>query len=273
MCAVQARVNRRTDYDLYPTTDGKPMAETEVHRVQMNDLIFSLTTLLANEPRVYVGGNMMMYYTPGNGREHVSADVFATFDVERGIRERWMTWEEGGLFADVVFEISSPSTIKEDLGKKMRLYARLGVSEYYLYDPQRNNRPPLAGYRLVDGQYEPMTRLVGVEGYRSEALGTELRVIGPWLRIIDPATGAPLLIPAELATARDEAEAARDEAESARDEAESARSTAETRADGEAIARREAESAKQATDAVLRQALEEVARLRLALEQRGESGN
>jgi Uma2 family endonuclease len=225
----------------------------------MNDLIFSLTTLLANEPRVYVGGNMMMYYTPGNGREHVSADVFAVFDVERGVRERWMTWEEGGLFADVVFEISSPSTIKEDLGKKMRLYARLGVGEYYLYDPQRNNRPPLAGYRLVDGQYEPITRLVGVEGYRSEVLGTELRVIGQWLRIIDPATGAPLPIPAELAAARDEAEVGR--------------RAAEERAFTEASARQAVESAKQHTDAALRQALEEIARLRLALEQRGGSGN
>jgi len=266
MCAVQARLERRNDYALYPTSDGKPMAETEVHRVQMNDLIFSLNTLLADEPRVYVGGNMMMYYTPGNGREHVSADVFATFAVERGMRERWMTWEEGGLFADVVFEISSPSTIKEDLGKKMRLYARLGVGEYYLYDPQRNNRPPFAGYRLVDGQYEPMTRLVGVEGYRSEALGAELRVIGPWLRIIDPVTGAPAPVPAELAAARDQAEAARAHAEAAR-------SGAEARAFAEAGARREAESEKQHADTALRHALEEVARLRLALEQRGERGN
>ncbi len=259
MRAVQARVERRNDYDLYPTSDGKPMAETEVHRVQMNDLIFSLNALLADEPRVYVGGNMMMYYTPGNGREHVSADVFVTFDVERGIRERWMTWDEGGLFADVVFEISSPSTFKEDLGKKMRLYARLGVGEYYLYDPQRNNRPPLAGYRLMDGQYEPMTRLVGVEGYRSDMLGAELRVIGPWLRIIDPATGAPVPVPVELAAARDKAEAAR--------------LAAEERAFAEATARREVESARQETDVALRQALEEVARLRLALQQRGESGN
>jgi hypothetical protein len=165
-----------------------------------------------------------------------------------------------------VFEISSPSTIKEDLGKKMRLYARLGVGEYYLYDPQRNNRPPLAGYRLIDGQYEPMTRLVGVEGYRSEMLGTELRVIGPWLRIIDPATGVPVPIPAELAAARDEAEAARHHAEAAR-------LAAEERAFAEATARREVESAKQDSDAALRQALEEVTRLRLALEQRGERGS
>ena len=210
---MYARARTAIDYATYPTSDGKPMAETEVHRVQMQDSIFSLGILLANEPRVYVGGNMLMYYHYGYGRDHVSADVFVTFGVERGIRECWMTWEEEGRFADVVFEISSPSTIKEDLGKKMRLYAQLGVTEYYLYDPQRNNKPPLAGYRLVDGEYQPMIRLLGVEGYRSEVLGTELRVIGSWLRIIDPSSGAPIPIPAELETLRAEAEAARAQAE------------------------------------------------------------
>ncbi|MGH2344240.1 MAG: Uma2 family endonuclease, partial [Chloroflexota bacterium] len=234
--------------------------------VQMNDLIFSLNSLLAHEPRMYAGGNMLMYYTPGNGWDHVSADVFVTFDVARGIRECWKTWEEGGRFADVVFAISSPSTIKEDLGKKMRLYAQLNVHEYYLYDPQRNNQPPLAAYRLVDGQYKLMARLVGVEGYRSDMLGTEVRVIGPWLRVIDPLSGAPVLIPAEL-------EAARDQAESARDQAQAARVAAEARAADEARARREVENAKDAADAALRQALEEVTRLRSALERQSERGS
>jgi Uma2 family endonuclease len=276
---VFARVRAPIDYAMYPTSDGKPMAESEVHRIQMNDLIFNCVNLLADEPDVYVGGNMLMYYHEGYGRDHVSADVFVTFGVERGIRECWMTWEENGRFADVVFEISSPSTIKEDLGKKMRLYAQLGVTEYYLYDPQRNNKPPLAGYRLVDGAYQPMTRLVGVEGYSSEVLGAELRVVNARLRVIDPATGEPLLVPAELEVVRARAEAARKAAEErARQEA-AARKAAEARAEQEAAAhhaaelraaheaaaRQAAEDARQATDTALRQALEEIARLRAPL--------
>src|SRR6185437_5718709 len=243
-CAMYARARTAIDYATYPTSDGKPMAETEVHRVQMQDSIFSLGILLAAEPEVYVGGNMLMYYHEGYGRDHVSADVFVTFGVERGVRECWLTWEEGGRFADVVFEISSPSTIKEDLGKKMRLYAQLGVSEYYLYDPQRNNQPPLAGYRLVEGVYQPMTRLGGVEGYKSEVLGAELQVIGSWLRIIDPSSGVPIPIPAELQAARAKAEAERDQAESARAQAE----------------------------AELRQEREEILRLRRLLEEREGQG-
>ena len=276
-----ARIRAPIDYSMYPTSDGKPMAETEVHRIQMNDLIFACTNLLADEPDVYVGGNMLMYYHEGYGCDHVSADVFATFGVERGIRECWMTWEEGGRFADLVFEISSPSTIKEDLGKKMRLYTQLGVTEYYLYDPQRNNQPPLAGYRLVDGVYQPMTRLVGVEGYKSEVLGAELHVIGARLRVIDPATGELMPVPSELEVVRARAEAAREQAEAARKAAEERaeyaaaahyaademRHAAEQRAANEAAARQAAEEARQATEAALRQAMEEIARLRAAADQ------
>ncbi|MGH2409758.1 MAG: Uma2 family endonuclease [Chloroflexota bacterium] len=276
-----ARVRAPIDYTMYPVSDGKPMAESEVHRVQMNDLIFTCVNLLADEPEVYVGGNMLMYYHEGSGRDHVSADVFVTFGVERWIRECWMTWEEHGRFADLVFEISSPSTIKEDLGKKMRLYAQLGVIEYYLYDPRRENQPPLAGYRLVEGAYQPMTRLVGVEGYYSEVLGAELRVVNGRLRVIDPATGEPLLVPSELDAVRARAEAARELAEAAwkaaeeRAEYETAahtaaderRQAAEQRAAHEAASRQAAEDARQATEAALREALEEIARLRAAAEQ------
>ena len=228
------------DFSTFPTGDGEPMGETPIHRRQMSDLIFALETLTAAVERVYVGGNMLMYYNPDSGWDHVSADVFVTFGVERRERDAYKTWEEGGKFADVVFEISSPSTIDEDLGKKQRLYARLGVSEYYLYDPQQQVQPSLQAFRLVEGAYIPMLPLHD-GGYYSELLGTELRVIGRWLRVIDPATGKPIPIPAELdALVREE---------------EQARQQAEARAEREAQARQEAEAA-------LREALAELARLR-----------
>jgi len=238
------------------------MAETETHRVQMNDLIFALDTLVAAVDRVYVGGNMLMYYNPASGLDHVSADVFVTFGVARGVRQKWETWREGGVFADVVFEISSPSTIREDLGQKMAKYAALGVKEYYLYDPLKDLNPYLRGFKLVSGHYEPLAQLSGSMGYRSPMLGTTLRVIGNWLRVIDPESGEPLLIPAELAAARREAEEraayqterARHESERAIGEAQRAHREAQ-RADREALARQDAEAA-------LREALAELARLR-----------
>jgi hypothetical protein len=49
--------------------------------------------------------------------------------------------------------------------------------------------------------------------YYSPLLGTELRVIGQWLRVIDPATGAPLRIPEESEEALQQEIAARQAAE------------------------------------------------------------
>lgn len=250
------------DWSTFPTGDGEPMAETETHRVQMNDLIFALDALVASVDRVYVGGNMLMYYNPASGLDHVSADVFVTFGVARGVRQKWETWREGGVFADVVFEISSPSTIREDLGPKMAKYAALGVKEYYLYDPLKDLSPYLRGFKLVNDHYEPLPQLSDGMGYRSPMLGTTLRVIGDWLRVIDPVSGEPLLIPAELAAARREAEEraayqterARRESERASGEAQRAHQEAQ-RADREALARQDAEAA-------LREALAELARLR-----------
>jgi Uma2 family endonuclease len=129
------RAQQDIDFSTFPTSDGEPVAETETHRRQLFNLIFNLTRLTAGLERVYVGGNMLMYYNPSYGRDHVSADVFVTFEVTRGVRKKWETWREDGRFADVVFEITSESTLNEDLGKKRHLYARLGVRELYLHDP------------------------------------------------------------------------------------------------------------------------------------------
>jgi hypothetical protein len=46
----------------YPTTDGKPMAETDQHRDQMVALIETLKAFYHDEPRVYVTGNMLLFY-------------------------------------------------------------------------------------------------------------------------------------------------------------------------------------------------------------------
>ncbi len=52
----------------YPSSDGKPMAETPIHRKMMTDLIERLDAYFEEEPDVYVEGNMMMYYVEGNPR-------------------------------------------------------------------------------------------------------------------------------------------------------------------------------------------------------------
>jgi hypothetical protein len=88
-----------------------------------------------------------------------------------------------------------------DLGKKRRLYARLGVRELYLYDPEHQVQPSFRGFHLVEGELRELPHPVRGT-YYSPLLGTELRVGGEWLWIIDPATGEPFLLPEDICTAR-----------------------------------------------------------------------
>jgi hypothetical protein len=46
----------------YPTSDGKPMAETEVHRDLMVDLIGTLRDAFAADPQVFVSGDLLLFY-------------------------------------------------------------------------------------------------------------------------------------------------------------------------------------------------------------------
>lgn len=209
----------------YPTSDGRPMGETDVHREQIVELIHALDIHFDRED-VYVSGNLLMFYEEGRPRRHVSPDVLVTFGIPRGSRNYYKVWEEGRP-PDVIFEITSQSTRREDLGKKRALYARLGVPEYYIFDPLSEYlKPRLRAYRLEGRDYVPV---VG-EPLASSKLELELRIHEDRLRLWDPAAARFLPTRRENERARRAAEQARTEAEQARSEAEAARAEAQRRA-------------------------------------------
>ena len=146
-----------TDPDFYPSSDGKPMAETDLHRNLMTDFIQMLDDYFQDRLDVYVSGNLLLYYEEGNARKSVALDVFVVFGVNRKTRRTYLLWQEG-KGPDFVLELSSKSTYRADLNRKKRLYAHvLGVQEYFIYDPDHQYlNPALQGYRLVDNIYEPI---------------------------------------------------------------------------------------------------------------------
>ena len=179
----------------YPESDGKPMAESEIHLLQLLALVFVLRTFFEHAQDVYVGGNMMMYYVEGEPTEVVVPDVFIVRGVPKHLRRVYKIWEEG-KGPDVVIELSSRSTRIQDLREKRALYEELGVQEFYIFDPLGEYlQPPLRAHRLVDGVYEITN---GTQVY-SQVLGLELRVQGDTLRLFDPKRGEYLLTPPELA--------------------------------------------------------------------------
>ena len=224
----------------YPSSDGKPMAENDAQRNAIMYGIGALMRHFRDRRDVYVSGDLLIYYEEGNPRVSIAPDVFVVFGVEKRARLNYKLWEEGRA-PSFVLEVASPSTWREDLGRKRSVYARLGVREYWQYDPLGEHLPArLQGERLTPTGYVRQPAATGLDGtltLRSETLGLELRAApGREMRFRDPATGDDLRSHDEEAEGRVAAEQrAAAEAENrateaaARLEAAAARAAAETR--------------------------------------------
>ncbi len=177
----------------YPESDGQPMAETDLHREEMYDLIHALKRRYRDVPDVYVTGNLFFYYVQGDPRSVVAPDVFLVRGVEKRPRNIYKLWDEGQV-PSLVIELTSDSTRDEDLSKKKLCYERLGIEEYFLHDPYQDYLdPPLQGFRLVNnGRYRPIEPEAD-GSLRSVTTGLLLRMEGKRLRLVDALSGERLL--------------------------------------------------------------------------------
>ncbi|MCY4074433.1 MAG: Uma2 family endonuclease [Acidobacteria bacterium] len=195
----------------YPSSDGLPMAENDAQRSAIMYGIGALARHFRGRPDVYVSGDLLIYYREGDPRTSIAPDVFVVFGVEDRQRQNYKLWEEGQAPA-FVLEVASPSTWRDDLGRKRSVYARLGVREYWQFDPHGAHLPErLQGERLAGPGYVRQPAVTEADGalvLRSETLGLELRAApGREMRFRDPATGDELRSHAEEAEARVAAEA------------------------------------------------------------------
>jgi Uma2 family endonuclease len=240
----------------YPDSDGRPVGETPRHVENLTYLLHMLRIRYTRDPQVYLAGNMFVY-VPGDRFRNVAPDLFVVFGIPKSTtpeRRRYLVWEEGKA-PDVVIELTSESTREEDIDDKIVIYRNQGVREYFLYDPYEEYLDsPLQGYRLIEGEYQPIEAVAG--RLPSSLLGLHLKPSDGLLRLYDPATNTWLSTPEEDYHALLAAETARQQAEAARQQAEAARQQAEAARQQEEEARRRAETEMQR----LRQELEEMRR-------------
>lgn len=219
---------------VYPSADGEPVAETYAHLYALLVTLEVLRQYLEGQ-QATVLGNQFMYYAQGFPRLRVAPDVMVIFGVEPGGRDNYKVWEEGQV-PSVVFEMTSPSTQKQDESFKYTLYEQLGVQEYWLFDPKGEwIENQLKGYRLRGESYEPIT-----DGH-SQPLKLRLEADGGLISFYREDTGEKLLIPGELAQALKQESSARQQAEQQAAQESSARQQAEQRAEQESAARQQAE--------------------------------
>ncbi|GAB4141007.1 MAG: Uma2 family endonuclease [Cyanobacteria bacterium J069] len=176
---------------VYPSSDGKPLAESYIHLYAIIVTLEVLRQHLKGQ-RATVLADQFLYYAQGLPRLRVAPDVMVIQNVEPGGRDNYKIWEEGEVPA-VIFEITSPGTARHDETFKYTLYEQLGVQEYWLFDPKSEWIPEqLRGYRLHREVYEPIT-----DG-RSAVLNLRLQADGEIIAFYQEDTGEKLLIPDEL---------------------------------------------------------------------------
>ena len=216
------------DAELYPDSDGKPMAVSDLHRRILTRTLQVLDTHFEEKPEVYVSGDILMYYVEGDPRKSVSPDVLVAFGLGKKLRRTYLVWQEGKV-PDFAMEFSSKGTYRNDLGHKMELYAALGIQDYFLYDAEGLYLPSsIMGFTLIEGSYVPIS--AGTDGgLHSTALDLDFHAGDVGLGLYDPGAGAWLQTPAESAVRRAELAETRAEQEA-------------LRADLEALARQKAEA-------------------------------
>ena len=117
----------------YPESDGRPFGESDLHRDWMIRIIELLRQRYRGQ-RVYVSGNLLLYYEQGDPSHFVVPDAMVIKDCDPGRRRIFKVWEEKRV-PNVVFETTSRSTKREDSSYKTLLYQQLSIPEYFLYDP------------------------------------------------------------------------------------------------------------------------------------------
>ena len=177
----------------YPSSDGEPMAESDITRDYMTYGVEALKLHFHKRWDVYVSANSFVYYEEGNKLAVVAPDIYVVFGVKKSQRDNYKIWKEAGIAPQFVLEITSKTTQDIDQETKPETYRSLGVKEYFQYDPSGDYlNPILQGVRLVNNRYEqiPINKIFfDTLWLYSEVLGLELHIISGELRLRNPQTG------------------------------------------------------------------------------------
>lgn len=120
----------------YPDTDGQPMAENTIQDECVVTLKGNLERWFANDPNMFVAGDLLWYPVEGRPDIRQAPDVMVVFGRPKGHCGSYKQWEEGAIPLQVVFGICLPGNRFSKMEEKMRFYERCGGEEYYIYYPE-----------------------------------------------------------------------------------------------------------------------------------------
>ncbi|HEY9832644.1 MAG TPA: Uma2 family endonuclease [Stenomitos sp.] len=165
---------------IYPDSDGQPMADN----TQQFELIVwikeNLELLFANDPNVFVAGDLLWYPVEGENKLRQAPDVMVAVGRAKGYRGSYQQWLEDNIPPQVVFEIWSPGNRPSKMAQKFEFYDRYGVEEYYLYKPDLVD---LTGWQRRNSRLELIDPIAG---WVSPRLGIRFELSESQLQIYRP---------------------------------------------------------------------------------------
>ena len=186
----------------YNPDEPEPMPDAMEQEPIVQEILGIMSSRFADfghRPDVFLSSNTILCYDPSNLNVRRQPDIYLSFGVDQAaIRQRriYLPWEAGKP-PDLALEVGSLSTGPSDTIVKPRVYAAIGISEYWRFDPSGGDHhgAPMSGWRLVNGVYVQMdltTEPDGVlKGY-SEVMRLFLCWDEGWPRFYDPATAGYL---------------------------------------------------------------------------------
>ena len=122
--------------------------------------IAALDHLPESDEFAYIDSNLPIRLDPTDLRISIAPDFYRARGVDVGrIRDDtgYNLWEIGKP-PEWVLEVASRSTYRRDLYEKPGIYAGIGVSELWMFDPTGGELygQALMGFKLVEGEYGPI---------------------------------------------------------------------------------------------------------------------
>jgi Uma2 family endonuclease len=188
---------RHKTWDPGPLSN-EPEMEGVLHVMAFFLLMSSLRWYWRERKNWFAIGNLSIYYPDHSLRAGRTVrkklsfrgpDFFVVLGVDPSLpRNSWVV-ENEGKYPDVIVEILSKSTAKNDRGEKKTIYERtFKTPEYFLYDPDKRI---IEGFRLVNERY--VSILPDVHGRLwSERLGLSFGMHDDHLRFF---TAEGMLVP------------------------------------------------------------------------------
>lgn len=183
---MTAEERRRVVAALPSEIPRRTMPEGDAHRIPKERALEALREWYRRMRRgIYLSSELPVYYPD---QKVFAPDVIAVLDVDPRQRRSWVvTEEERGL--DFALEVHVSGDAKKDREDNVVRYARLGIPEYFLFEPLRAR---LVGYRLSPERQGTYTPIMPQEGrWASAVLGLDLAIESGRIRFYNGSAPLP----------------------------------------------------------------------------------